>query len=470
MSLIFQTGWYNKYDCLGIPDTMIIFNDTDPTPVYQNTSWYEVIPICGANPDIVPIGCCLSSLDLSLTINYKSVSRNYFSDYNLVESTPIDAISNTYCHFTANNQEIYIRQSNQCLENYICGNELTIFSDTSCSILTDTVPFDTATNTSLGLINATLFTFTQGEMTINWIAYIPPTLLIPNYSEKLEIVQLLVFILSLIFIGLFTLKQSYQVYKTRKSRQTAQLLYSLLLLFKMIYTVYFDYNIFNDFNWLGISEYILLLLDLTSLFSCIISSMILFEIFKPNYKIKLLSIIGLIVLHFALEMTSYLIYLTIIVDIPAFGSELFDISTPLRNSWRIFSMLFELLPPLTLYYMIYFRTSAKRQLSPKLLSILIGQTITILLNFVINFNGPSYCHTDRQVLAIGGIADTCFILNSMLVNVLYQELTWFVKSMVTPKTEPVVQKVMLLDLVKKSTGNNNSSVKTSTDQTIIVKK
>ncbi|KAJ3259453.1 hypothetical protein HK103_002356 [Boothiomyces macroporosus] len=468
MSLVFQTGWYTQFDCLGAPDTIIIFNDTFPTPVYQNTSWYEVIPVCGANPGEVPIGCCLSSLDLSLTVNYKSISRNYFPDYNFVQSTPTDAVSNTYCHFTTKAQDIYIKQNNQCLENYKCGTELTVYSDNTCSVVTDVLPFNALTNTSMGLVNATLYKFTQGEMTINWIAYIPPTLLIPNYSEKWEYVQLIVFVLSLLFLGLISIKQLAEVYKTRKPRQISMFLYGLLLLFKMIYTVYFDYNIFNDFNWLGISQYTLLLLDLTSLFSCIISSLILFEIFKPNYYIKLASIFGLVVLHLGLELPSYLVYLTIIVDIPALGSaDLFNISTPLRSSWRIFAMLFELLPPLTLYYMIYFRTSAKKRLSPKLSSILVGQIITILLNLIINFNGASFCHTDRQVLAIGGVADSCFIVNSALVNVLYQELAWFVQSMVNPKVETTPKKVMLLDVVKKG---NESGNKTATDQTVLLKK
>ncbi|KAJ3271398.1 hypothetical protein HDV01_006685 [Terramyces sp. JEL0728] len=470
MSLVFQTGWYSDYYCHGNPDTIIVFNETNPTPEYESASFFNYIPNCGSDIYSVDIGCCLSSLDLIDTNGYTSFSRNYYGEYDFVQSTPLGT-RGTYCLLQNITQyeQVYLLQNSKCLEDvYKCTETgVLVYPTEGCQGSPQALSFGG---------NATLYTISSGQMTIEWTAFEPPTLLIPNYSEPLEILQLIFFIVTILgFVWLISF-QILNFCKRKRRVDLLQLVYSFLLLIKLIYTFYYDYNIFTNDEWLATATFILALFDLTSLFICFVSCRLLFEIFKFTRIYQVISIVLVVLIHLGLEVPTYCSYATLVTSVPACSSpDLFVISIPLRDTWIIFSVILEILPPGIIFFMIMRQLylNKKRQYrSTTVFTIFFLQVLGVLINFLMNFIGPKLARTDRQNLALSGMADCSLVFNSILVISLYQELTRLTRKILTPQTEmqSAKKKVMLLDLIRNDQSSEADMKKTFQDGTIIINK
>ncbi|KAJ3267850.1 hypothetical protein HDV01_003882, partial [Terramyces sp. JEL0728] len=180
------------------PSTMYVFNEDTPTLVYANLENDIPLPICGVAPSDVPIGCCVSSLDLPFTDNYHSVLRNYIKDWTNY-TPPISANAHSYCtistadysSFLGMNQAYYLG-TNTCFDNVVCdldGKTLTVYNDTGCggfyesfSIL-DPLPYNSSI---LGNISVGLQVINDGIVPVKWTAYSPQYELVPQFIVPME--------------------------------------------------------------------------------------------------------------------------------------------------------------------------------------------------------------------------------------------------------------------------------------------
>ncbi|KAJ3318900.1 hypothetical protein HDV06_006952 [Boothiomyces sp. JEL0866] len=484
---VLQTGWYGSYNCKGIPDTIVIFNETTPTPLYSSNSDFNPIPICGTDPYSIDLGCCLSSLDLKATYGYQSFSRNYLSEFSFQQSITPGANGQTYCAIASLDtnslygyQQMYLHQRNVCVEEtFICGETgLTVFSDPGCAGSNETIAI-TATPTYyqsiyIGNLTVSMREITGANLEIVWIANVPPPLLIPNFSEPLEILELALFIITVLAYALLIFAQLRNYKKGFKKMKLWQLLVSIAWLVRFCYSIYYVYTIFLSDLSLAIASYCLIVFDITIMASSVITCYTLFEIFKVNSVRKRVFCICLLFLtHIVFELPIFIYGF----PVGTFGEELYVVAAPFRTIWRALSLIFDLIPPTIIFILIIRQFSIRHSKSEpqeeknmyrnnhKLVAIMTLQLLTgiyYIFTFTCNF---AIVRTDRQYLSFDGIGQSVLLWHELLLILMYRSLTSTTKQLVSPKTTPhatsIKQRMLLDSVIPKS----NEPV----DHTVVIK-
>ncbi|KAJ3318901.1 hypothetical protein HDV06_006953 [Boothiomyces sp. JEL0866] len=489
--LVIQTGWFENYYCQGAPDSIIVFNETNPTPVCNMTMQnYDWIPSCGSDSYNVPIGCCFSSLDLSFTYGYHSFSRNYLSDYSFDQSVP-SGIAN-YCQLsTLNNQlyngyqEMYIRQTGGCVEDYFACNQthLQIYGNQSCFGLTNEIPLSAAgietRSDLLGGIFVNLFVSDHGNMDVMWTSFVPPMLMIPNYSEPLEIVMLISYIFAITVYALFFSVQVYRIVKLRNKKYLLQFLVSTFWACRLSMLIYYTYTIFEDFELLSTFTFALILADTGTLFSTIISSFMLFDIFKVSSTWKKVLVITVLTLvHLFCEIPSYVYWspwIKLEVDISGFAMYT-------RSAWKFIAICTDLIPVALIFGMIIkaariksIKSDAEEHVASinytwKLIAIISLQFITGVL-YILFFNTDDIIgKSDRQMNAIDGINTSILLIHEILLMVMYQSLQDVTRVLVSPHTVKQKSSERLVHLVAKQSKSPIHSVQTVVDKDTVLTK
>ncbi|KAJ3272440.1 hypothetical protein HDV01_005509 [Terramyces sp. JEL0728] len=482
MSLVFQSGWYAGR-CSGSPDTMLIFNDSNPTPQYAINDYYSPIPYCGLDLVSIDIGCCISTITPVDPPDYQSSSNNYFTN-NLKESIPRSAIGKSFCHIHASNnaslfgyQDMYLSSSGKCLENYFkcTNNNLEIYNASACTGSVEVYSVLSNANilsASIGNVTLSKLDVTDGEMTAQWTTFIPYVDLIPNFSEPDEIFSLIVTIAVLIsaFYSFYYLILDYL------ARKRAMDFWHILCILESIvkltlYTAY-QYTIFTSENALNIFTLILNITNIGSLMSTITSCLILISIVNVNLVwVKIGCVVFLILLHFALYGLIYYAYTIAMIDPSIFMSE-YSLANTLGNYWLGFAVVFNFIPPLWILGRIirvqYYKSKRAEDNSAalpykKVIFLILGQLITGIWVFLLNFSVQLFVTDDRQFLGCAFISNALMTLNLVLLIAFFKELSRMTMEIVEgPHKKQEGKQVKLLDVVAKNSIQSDTVVSKNT--------
>ncbi|KAJ3272438.1 hypothetical protein HDV01_005507 [Terramyces sp. JEL0728] len=486
--LVFQTGWLTS-NCIGSPDTMVIFNETNPTALYLSNIDYSPIPFCGVDLNDVDVGCCLSSLNLTSTFGYLGYSRNYLTAVTLEQSIPKDAIGQSYCHIQSinngslfGNQEMYIKTTGKCLENHLkCYNDrLEIYSSYNCADDPEYYLLGSPTNISslvVGNVTVSQIAIAKGLMVIVWTAFVPGLDLIPNFSEPLEVVSLLLFIASIV-VCCSLMWYLFKKYRLKKRRLDYwHIICTVVMILKMVLYFIYQNTIFTSDLGMNVYTFIITLTDVASLLSNITSCMILFTMFNiVNPWVKTGSISGLVVVHFALYGLMYYCWFIQIFDVDLFMA-IYGIANLVGNGWIVFSMCFNYISPLLIIGNVvkvqYYKKrdteigTMHKDMHYTNWRLYIIVSIQILLGIFISlteFDLQNIAKSDRQYLALGSAGAYLLAVNFVLLVALFEELTNITKAIIAVK-EPKQSKkpLRLLDAAQVSSG-------TVDNKTVLIKK
>ncbi|KAJ3309550.1 hypothetical protein HDV04_005933 [Boothiomyces sp. JEL0838] len=415
-NIVFQTAWLSS-NCIGPPDTMMTFNETNPSPLYLSNIDYNPIPYCGVDLNYVDLGCCLSSLNLTRTLNYLAYSRNYLGDYTLQQSIPKSANGQEYCYIQSLNtsalfgyQDIYIKSSGVCLED-----RLEIYTNDGCQGLDTNISVSSTVaniTTVIGNVGVSLFTDYEAQM-------------------------------------------------------------------MLIYFVY-QHMIFTDPNLMNIYSFVLVITDFASVMSNVTSLMILYNIFTViNPWVKGIGITVLFLIFFGLNGIGYYVWYEEIVS-PDMFMQYYDLSNTLANAWDTFSLAFNYVPPFWIFVNVikvqYFkqRTSDEKKnmflINRNLYLIIALQILIGIIVCLINFELMYLVNTDRQFLALGQFVNYIKHWNFVFLVALFEELTVVTKNILQGKVEQTEKQVRLLDLVSPISSGSVNQKTVLEQKTIVLKK
>ncbi|KAJ3315656.1 DNA-directed RNA polymerase II subunit [Boothiomyces sp. JEL0838] len=443
--LIFQSGWYSSYDCNGPPDTMYIFKESHPTLSYANSD--TPIPNCGACPLSVPVGCCVSSIDLEYSVNYTSTAQNYILDANLI-SPPTESNGYSYCKLTpANNQSlygyerIYYLANNQCIDRVICDIDvLMIFDNVDCLGYNQAfnLPNSTIqTSTAIGEFTVSIEKITNGTIKTQWLAVSPQSELIPLYKTAMERFYAVCYALAAILCSLtLVLSLKWLCYR----RRTVDVLFTLTqLLFLSFLVVHFIYDNTAFYDILEYSKYhiTIQILGAYTLLTVYICSHLIFTIFLEYKKYELL-----VHVFFTLFYLGTMCYgiLADIYDIYGDYEMYFyfiNLGSQSPTAWKITYIVMRIIPSILILWKIVSGASQSKVARVKQkIKILMALTITqigIILLYeveqILSFETLIW-RNDRDYLANKSTVYLLEAVNFLLVFVIYEKLVDIIGQMV----------------------------------------
>ncbi|KAJ3315574.1 hypothetical protein HDV04_001988 [Boothiomyces sp. JEL0838] len=456
--LVFQSGWFNSFDCSGPPSTMYIFNETYAPPVYNNLLGDSPIPVCGCSTLAVPTGCCISSLDLNFTFNYQSITRNYISDVGDI-TPPVTANAFAYCTVTAlsNNSlagisQIYYLANNQCQENVICNlnsNVITVFNETGCNGYHES--FSTSTNQQqssliFGNISIGLTRIVNAKGSIFWIAYSPSNELVPQYKAPIE--QFAAFCYASSFVIVISTSAHYftRYYKHRQLRDlffaiTQTLLFFNITLQCIYYSVILTNTQLNELD-LGVQVF-----GVYSLFSVYVSLFIIFTIYKEYQStIYEKAAYGFFTIFYLGTMNYYLLA-DIHEIITGVQDDFYYLMLELQYNayvyWKFAYVLMEMTPSVLILNKLIFGANTKKLQKLKgeiniVLTLSGIQLANIIAYEIFNLIGTYtlFFGNDRTVLASTSINYFMQSINSLIVLIVYEKIVSLLEKISNRKQSP----------------------------------
>ncbi|KAJ3309561.1 hypothetical protein HDV04_005944 [Boothiomyces sp. JEL0838] len=448
--IVFQTAWLSSF-CTGPPDTMIIFNETTPTLAYAVFGQVNPIPYCGLSMADIDIGCCLASLDLGSSFNYSSVSRNYLTDYSLAQSIPKAAVGKTYCTLLSNDpfslfgyQEMYFLPSAMCLENqFKCySDRLEIYAGNDCTGFTETVTLHqeaTVFNSSIiGNVTIGFLSISNGTWLVEWTGYIQGNLLVPNFSEPIEIISLLLEMITGILILVLLASVSKKYLKTKRNADLWSLMSISFLIVALAFQVCYQYLVIDSIYLLNVLTFIEQIVTIWSLFFCITNCNLLYAIFKVY---SLLIIYG----GYILCILAYfgfmgLVYgcLISILFLSGSCSNYYNTVLDLQIGWNLVYMIFGMIPPTIIIVTVLTIQIRKIQGSSliyknrKIILFAVLELLCAIISCMVGYLKQQLSRNDRQLLAIEYITGTLEPLNFYCLMMVMEQVTAITKTLVKP--------------------------------------
>ncbi|KAJ3326127.1 hypothetical protein HDV06_000003 [Boothiomyces sp. JEL0866] len=459
-AIVFQSGWLNSFDCAGAPSTMYVFSEDTPPLVYANLATDVPLPICGCATTDVPIGCCVSSLDLSFTDNYQSVMRNYVNDWASF-IPPTSANLNTYCtistadysSFQGMNQAYYLAK-NQCIDTVICdidSNTLTVYNNTGCDGFFETFSLSNSSQIQnsvlLGNVTIGLETIHNGAVNILWTAYSPQYELVPQLKIPSERFAAFCYCMSLL-IGLTT--SSFYLRKFYIHRNTRDLLFGItqLLISINISLQCVYYTTILSETQLSVLDIGVQVSSVYSLFSVYISLHILFTIFV-DYQY---TFVHKAVYFFFTALNVCTVYFYALADIYSLVTGQFNdvyfylvrMQYYTQGYWKITYIVIEILPSIAILYKLIFRaTNKKIQTLKAKINIIIGLAIFQIF-LVLAYEAVILLRTytliyknDRNALASSSSNYLIQTMNSLIVLIVYEKLVELLEKIANRKVQIV---------------------------------
>ncbi|KAJ3321611.1 hypothetical protein HDV06_004026 [Boothiomyces sp. JEL0866] len=468
---VFQNQWYTD-SCHGPPSSMVVFNDLVANPPLYNYSIIEnPIPICSMDQIPTDSGCCISSLDPSITFGYGSTNYHYVSDaLNVTISPPTSANNVKYCLIIPNSnsllpyQAIYIKEQ-ECFENFECTPQgLNYYSTSNCqgnySIFDSSLQVHSSFSYSKVVI-------TSGSVQMKWVAQVPAGLFVPGFKEPLEIVSLICQIL--VLGGYLVLASYYSVeyYRKRQFKDFGFAFTYLSWLISNIFTVAYAYTLIQNDNLLLALNFIASFEVLPTLFTSMISGSVILQIFKKSHLLlaRVLMYGGLVVLFLSLYGPIIASY-----GLGIISADLFNFFYPaapiLDMAWTVFIFVFDMLPAIILLAMIckqyiedYSKMSVKITFEQLLLykywritMNFVVQCVIMVLYFVIGYirNQTDLLGGDRNFYSIHGISGLFYLIQNFMVLALYKELRTMTFDLVhigkmhdTNKSDTLAEKIQI---------------------------
>ncbi|KAJ3269228.1 hypothetical protein HDV01_001675 [Terramyces sp. JEL0728] len=439
MSAVFLSGWFDSYDCAGPPSVMYTFPESNPPLIYQPIAADNPIPVCGSSYIPIPVGCCISSLDLDYTLGYQSITRNYIdsplpTSADWYQYCALEVISNS----APLNQKMYFLDNGQCSGGGICeGGVLAVFNSSDCTGYRETFGVGNQLSNIYGNVTVAAENITGANLEIKWIGYTPQALLVPTYKSPIEQFALGLFIIS-VLMGLFTFLH-YLVLFT-KNKKFKELLFAIAQFLTtadtLIQCVYWNTMFANDdvFNYLSIT---VKLLNLQQLFSVYVHLYIIFTIY-PEYRKTIVE--RLVYIIFTVIYASTMFYgVAAIIDLSTNNSyysptdvQLQSIQAQAGTIWYSIYIIIQLIPSLLILVKIKTAKAQKHSVQKQFTLLVLlanAQMLVMILSIVFNIVGE---HTlvyksDRVYLAMDSVNNFLIMLNSVLSIWLYQKLVSITK-------------------------------------------
>ncbi|KAJ3326221.1 DNA-directed RNA polymerase II subunit [Boothiomyces sp. JEL0866] len=437
--LIYQSGWLSSFGCSGPPDTMFLFRESSPTPNYANSD--TPIPNCGACPLAVPVGCCVSSIDLVNSVNYTSTTQNFVSDiYSL--TPPIESNGYSYCTITpANNislsgyDQAYYLANNQCIAGIMCdplSDIISVFSNSDCSgSIEDFQLSDSLIQTSIVLGNFTvsLNRISNGTVKTNWLAISPQSELVPIYQSNMERLYAACYTLSALLCTI-TLCLSLKWFYSR--RRTVDILFALSqVLFLSFLIVHFMYDNTAFYDIIEYSKYhiSIQILEVYTLLTVYICCHLLFTILIEYKRYE----IGVYVI-FTLFYFGTMCYgiLSDIYDIDEDYTTFYyfaELSSQMPIYWKIVYIAMRIIPSILIQWKIFSGASQNKVVKARekikvLLALTIIQVGIIIIYEVLQILSfdTLIWRNDRDFLANKSTVYLLEALNFLLVFIIYEKL------------------------------------------------
>ncbi|KAJ3309556.1 hypothetical protein HDV04_005939 [Boothiomyces sp. JEL0838] len=440
------SAWIDQ-QCIGPADSIVIFNESFPTVLYQDTNKYYPIPSCGLNPDIIPLGCCLSSLDISKTDGYQSFSRNYIEPYTVSESMPIASVNQQYCRFQVNGvnqyQEIYIISSGNCVEQTKCFTDhVEIYTGNQCTGLKQVFNINntiqTINSSILGMLTVSLEVVSEARMEIAWTAFIPQEDFVPDLSKGLVLFTMIFTLIVLVSNVALAVIQTKEYQTTRRRMDLWHLVLFVFWIFKTLYFFFYVFTTFTDPLVLAIVISIFKFTNIGTLMTSTISCFILFRIFNINSRvIARICLSALVVVHFGLCIPSYMTAIIQIID-PQLYIVYSNIGNTLYNIWLTLSICFDYIPMLYILFVYFRRELAVKQQEDTGISthkktlfvVIIVELVTGISFTICNFKASMITRNDYDYYSVYVLAYSLYVLHTLLNVLLYKSLTNLTRELV----------------------------------------
>ncbi|KAI8893743.1 hypothetical protein BC833DRAFT_607348, partial [Globomyces pollinis-pini] len=439
--IVFQSTW--KYtECQGLPITMQIFNETNPTQIYTDVNELIVLPVCASDPIPMDTGCCISTLTNAYT--YQSFTFQYIDENNRI-IFPKSALNGLYCHLEYEIDGFYpnyLLASSQCVEKLTCSKEgmLSIYADDECQdalesyeLIDKPIEF---INSSIGIINASLYRIdnTNELFDIQWTAYHPGTILVPNFQSPMEIIALICTIFS-------TLTSAYSIYhygshyqlKKRWNSLNNMLIHICWFCSCILYIFYWCIAYEFEFQYLIVLECYGILINIATLLTAYDTLLTILHFFHINSKVKTNAIsILLVMVHIGLAGTNYILYVIGSADIDE-NIRLWAMAVPI---WNYILHIMNTFPPIYMLLMYSRILSMKTELSVQtsLYTILKKNMYLTLAIFGQLINFGTYClltyiasytqllGNERNVMANTLMILCCQVIHSLINGALMEQL------------------------------------------------
>ncbi|KAJ3258572.1 hypothetical protein HK103_003532 [Boothiomyces macroporosus] len=423
---------------------MLVFNDLVTSPPLYNYSIIEnPIPICSMDQIPTDYGCCISSLDKSITFGYGSTNYHYVTNsLNLTISPPVSANNNYYCLIIPNNsslypyEAIYIKEK-ECFQNFECTMQgLNYYSTSNCQ--GNYSAFDSSLSIYSSL-NYSIVLITSGTVKLKWVAQVPAGLFVPGFVVPMEILSLICQIIVLGgYLGL-TVYFSLKYYRNKRIKDFGFAFTYLSWLISNIFTAAYAYILIQNDNTLLVLNFVASFEVLPTLFTAMISGSIILQIFKQSHLLlaRVLMYGGLVLLFIGLYgpiIVSYGLGIT--------SADLFNFFYPtapmLDMGWTIFIFVFDMAPAIILLVMIckqYIEDYSKMSLEITFQQLLLHKYWRITMNFIVQLaimvlyfvigyirNQTDWLGGDRNFYAIHGISGLLYLIQNTMVLALYKEL------------------------------------------------
>ncbi|KAJ3315563.1 hypothetical protein HDV04_001977 [Boothiomyces sp. JEL0838] len=454
--LVFQSGWTTATDCSGPPSSMYIFTENNPTIEFANLQIDTPLPLCGNANLPIPVGCCISSVDLQFTNGYHSITRNYIdqiTDY----TAPLSANNVKYCSIEAKGNssnygynKTFILGGGNCVGNIKCdllSNTLTIYNNTNCIGFSETYSVSSLQSYNSSLLgNVSIGTsIIVGSVNFIWEATTPFAEVVPLYKMPIEIFSAFCYALAFLIP---TVTAVFYFYRYRKYKTRKDLLFSiaqLTLLINIVLQFIYNITVFPNDITTFIFDVFTQLSNVSSLFTVYISLNILFTIYTQfqGTLLEKLVYISLTLLHFS---TMYWYAFGDLYGLIKGEDETFYLLFSIQGKtffiWRTVYILVEMLPSLIILHKVFSNIEQKKVYTQKrqiylmglllilqICTVLVYEILNIIVNYTLLIGG------DRAYSAMFGIYYCLQALNSFFVLVIYGML---INMMVNIKGKKIV--------------------------------
>ena len=223
--LVLETAWKATI-CSSQPDSITLFDNEKSDGTLQYRFFWKGHPqdSCGLNP-VIPAtkGCCLESLDTTLSGSYTSVM------YDSPGNQPLDVLQGSYCHISALEvgsfngfSEMFIKPSPTCNHNMTCDvNGITVFNNENCAgtgelflFLNESIAIS---SNSLGNVSVEFVRVTTGKSskTFSWTESMPVRYQIPYFNQAFHVFCYIVGCLAIVYAIFKVVKASFLAYYYR---------------------------------------------------------------------------------------------------------------------------------------------------------------------------------------------------------------------------------------------------------------
>ncbi|KAJ3318835.1 hypothetical protein HDV06_007016, partial [Boothiomyces sp. JEL0866] len=328
-----QFNWQST-DCVGAPSSIFAYNN------YLNSTILSIIDgdtgydTCSTQILYVPPdSCCRSSVDTAITQTYQSMAGTFIYQGDAYDSlssqglVPTTAVNNQYCTINSLGAGFveyttgYYLSMGECFQDFVkCkAGTLFVYPEPSCSGNPEEYSLlveSNYTSAIIGNFTGKMTTFTTGEFSYVWTMYFPTYMVYPLNKDPTEAFGTFCVIFAAILpLGSFFLKV-YQLYKRWSLRDLWMMFVNIIYFLFAILLLNTEYYIVPttvDVSKLSLITTIpIYFMQLSLLSVYLLDVYILFNLCFQTKKIyKVMSYVGVSLIHFALDGNAYLYYWSI---------------------------------------------------------------------------------------------------------------------------------------------------------------